>query len=129
MKEGARYIQDKEPLRSIVEDLRMKAYYRTALALFKCGGGAIKSALEIIHNAKDEDFMTPQDSLELSRLEDLICQQMEELYMSEKGLGKAATARDSKPNGQGKHQKTTNSVTPTPAITASQWAIRCPIYS
>lgn len=40
--------------RSLVEDAQMKALYRLAVALWKCGGGAIRTAEIIIRKAREE---------------------------------------------------------------------------
>lgn len=95
--EGIRYLQDKEPIRSVVEDLRLKAYYRMVLALFKCGGGAMRTALDVICNAMEEEFMTEEDKEEFSQLELVIFQHIQELCTKESKIRELATERRSVP--------------------------------
>ncbi|KAF2098662.1 hypothetical protein NA57DRAFT_75899 [Rhizodiscina lignyota] len=78
-----------ETNRSIAEDAMMKALYRLALALWKCGGGAIRSAIDIIGTARgyiaanSADGDTPQ----FDKLETKIWDFIREAQKQEKATG------------------------------------------
>jgi len=70
----------------LMDEIKMKAYYRLAFALWKCGGGALKCALNVLCQARDEPCCTPEGTEQLSALEDVIIQYIEKEIMEEDRL-------------------------------------------
>ncbi|KAF2842845.1 hypothetical protein M501DRAFT_985021 [Patellaria atrata CBS 101060] len=62
----------KKELTHVINDVLLKAHYRIALGLWKCGGGALKSALNVIGSAKDFPWCTEEDMEEFTALENMI---------------------------------------------------------
>ncbi|OCK96759.1 uncharacterized protein K441DRAFT_675688 [Cenococcum geophilum 1.58] len=68
---------------SIANDAMMKAYYRLALALWKCGGGALKSALDVLDDAQSLRFCTPDDMEQFKELGNRILLDIENVIKEE----------------------------------------------
>jgi len=70
----------------LANDVKMKGYYRLAFALWKCGGGSMKSALDVLCQARGEECCTVEDSQQLAQLEDVIMQYIEKEMMEEDNM-------------------------------------------
>ncbi|OCL08289.1 hypothetical protein AOQ84DRAFT_407199 [Glonium stellatum] len=68
---------------SIAHDVMIKAYYRLALALWKCGGGALKSALDVLNDAQSLRFCTLEDIEQLKELGNRILRDIENVIKEE----------------------------------------------
>jgi hypothetical protein len=68
---------------SVANDAMMKAYYRLALALWKCGGGALKSALDVLDDAQSLGFCTPDDMEQFKELGNRILLDIENFMKEE----------------------------------------------
>ena len=68
---------------SIANDAMMKAYYRLALALWNCGGGALKSALDVLDDAQSLEFCTPDDMGQFKELGNRILRDIENVMREE----------------------------------------------
>lgn len=77
-------LKEKDIAIRLLNNVRARATYRLCLALMKCGGGAIRSALIMIWLGSDEWAFELSDSLELSKLEDAIMQEVEKALNSSK---------------------------------------------
>jgi hypothetical protein len=65
--------------------VRAKALYRLCLALFKCGGGAIKSAHDMLSKGLEDEYFTEEDSDCLKDLGSEIFKEFERLYHEKDG--------------------------------------------
>ncbi|KAF2499496.1 hypothetical protein BU16DRAFT_557817 [Lophium mytilinum] len=64
-------------------DIILKGFYRLALALWKCGGGALKSALDVLSDAQDLAFCVSQDTEQYRDLENAILFEIETVLKDE----------------------------------------------
>lgn len=64
-------------------DIILKGFYRLALALWKCGGGALRSALDVLADAQDQSFCTSRDAKQYQDLENTILLEIENIFKDE----------------------------------------------
>jgi len=68
----------------MITDIVAKAYYRIAVGLWKCGGGALKSANDVICLALSDDACTQRGGdMQFSKLQNLILEKMEKAMTNE----------------------------------------------
>jgi hypothetical protein len=67
-------------------DIILKGYYRLAFALWKCGGGALRSALDVLGDAQALPCCTYLDLKQFRELENAILLEIEELLKEEEGV-------------------------------------------
>lgn len=87
-KEGKTIMKVSRPLCTLLEDAQMKAQYRLALALWKCGGGALRSALEVLCDAREMSCCTEDDEKQFNALEDRILRYIEQHLKEEEEIEK-----------------------------------------
>ncbi|KAF2084246.1 hypothetical protein K490DRAFT_69028 [Saccharata proteae CBS 121410] len=66
------------------KDVILRGHFRLALALFKCGGGALRSALDILNDAEKLPFCTDEDTYQFDALGNHILESIEEEFLLEK---------------------------------------------
>ncbi|KAF2185149.1 hypothetical protein K469DRAFT_750637 [Zopfia rhizophila CBS 207.26] len=72
----------------MTNDTMMKAYYRLALALWKCGGGGWKSALDMLCAADAAPCCTEDDRAQLQELQNKILEEIGEVMKEETDTAK-----------------------------------------
>ncbi|OCK82451.1 hypothetical protein K432DRAFT_221186 [Lepidopterella palustris CBS 459.81] len=68
---------------AMANDAILKAYYRLALALWKCGGGALKSALDVLCDAQSLPYCTSDDAMQFEQLQNRILLDIEDVMNEE----------------------------------------------
>lgn len=66
-----------------IHDIVLKAYYRLALALWMCGGGALRSALDVLCEAREQPFCNGEDENHFLAMGNCILEEMESMYATQ----------------------------------------------